>query len=183
MTENTIAMFETIEGKNKVNENLPFLKRKTINCIIKDPIKNKYLVLKWLGHDWHTFIIGGIDENEDMIDAALRKIKEETGHMNLKFTGIIAQNYEAKYYASHKNENRHAVFTGLSFELTNEEKNPVSQKEKSLHEVLWLSPEEVEEKINIFSQFYLWQQYAYKKFKHNEGDVKFSAKYKILKEK
>jgi leucyl-tRNA synthetase len=119
--------------------------RKQILAIVYDPKKKAYLTLVWKKQPWTTFITGGIDANESSVDAARREIREETGYKNVKFLRSMGIS-EAHFYAAHKGVNRIAQGEHILFELVDYEQDEVSAEEKALHEVVWVSKEELEKK-------------------------------------
>ncbi|QQS15455.1 MAG: class I tRNA ligase family protein [Candidatus Moraniibacteriota bacterium] len=112
--------------------------RETISAIVYDPKKNKYLALKWKKNDWTTFVIGGVEQGEDVIDAAKREVREETGYTDLKYIRTLGGPVEAKYFVSHKDENRMAHIHAVLFELESEDRISVSEEEKEKHPTIWI---------------------------------------------
>ncbi len=117
--------------------------RRTILGIVYNPATGKYLALRWKKQSWTTFITGGVDEGEDLIEATKREILEETGYKNLKLVRVLGGPVQAEFFAAHKNENRIALGTSILFELQNEEREPVSEKEIEQHEAVWLDLETI----------------------------------------
>ncbi len=131
--------------------------RKAIQAIVIDPKTKKVLVLKWKKFPWTTFITGGVEEGEDKIEAAKREILEESGYKNVKYVKTLGGEVESHFFANHKDENRKAMFTGLVFELENEERTEPTEEEKTIHEVAWMSWEELAKDKNIkCSEYELW---------------------------
>ena len=138
------------EGKKTVE-------RKAIQAIIIDPKNKKVLCLKWKKFPWTTFITGGIEGDEDIIEAAKREILEETGYKNVVFKKQLGGQVESHFYASHKGENRKALFTGLVFELVDDERQEMSEEEKQIHELVWMTWDELAKDKNIkCSEYEIW---------------------------
>ncbi len=123
--------------------------RKSIVAIVRNPGTKKMLSISWgekLGGN--LFVGGGVEADEDIIDAARREIKEETGYKNLK---LISQTetIEHHYFAASKNVNRKIEATGLLFELGDEEQDEISleENEKDKFKVEWVSLDEAKTKV------------------------------------
>ncbi len=155
MTAENIPYFE--DEKSKINPDFPIVERDNINAVIFNPKTNEILCLDWEKFGWHTFIIGGIDNGEDPIGAALREIKEETGYVHVKFISEITK-VKAGYFAAHKNENRVTNATGLLFELVDDEKVETDEAETQNHVIKWIPKSEVAGFINLESQKYVWEK-------------------------
>ncbi|MDO8530415.1 MAG: class I tRNA ligase family protein [bacterium] len=133
------------------------VERKAVQAIIIDPKTKKVLCLKWKKFPWTTFVTGGIEDGEDLVKAAEREVLEETGYRNVKYVKTLGGPVESHFFANHKDENRKALFNALVFELENEEKQEVSEKEKEIHEVVWMSWEELEKDRNVkCAEYDIW---------------------------
>ncbi len=145
-----------IDQNNKPQEGKKDIKRATIHALIKHPSENKYLCLKWKQFNWNTFIVGGVEEGEDMIEAAKREIYEETGYKNITFIKKLAQPVESHYFAAHKDENRTAIATPLLFQLENEDKDQISDEETAKHEPYWSTIDEIKKGPFTCSELDIW---------------------------
>ena len=134
-----------VDYTNPPRDGASTIKRKTVQCIVKHWNENKYLCLKWKKYDWQTFIIGGVEEGEDMAGAGMREIREETGYMDIRFVKQLGPPVYAKYFAAHKSENRLSEVYGLCFELKSDKKLPVSTKETETHDAVWIEREKVKD--------------------------------------
>jgi hypothetical protein len=98
-----------------MRDGFPIVKRKSVSCILRNPKNNKYAYLKWNNEaKWATFIGGGIDGDEDIIEASKREIVEESGYKNVKFIKNLGDCYSSGF-AIHKNENRFSFITCFIF--------------------------------------------------------------------
>jgi leucyl-tRNA synthetase len=131
------------EGDGSVKENMPFIRRNAICAIVRNPKTNKYLCTSWKNYHMHGLITGGIDDGEDPIKAALREIYEETGYKNIKLVRDPKFALHSQFYHRVKKENRWARFQYFFFDLIDEEKDSISEKESALHEILWKTKDEI----------------------------------------
>ena len=129
------------------------VERKAIHAVIR---KNNgdILLLYWKGEEWKgkppvTFVIGGVENGENLINAAIREIKEETGFLNLKFIEQLPISTQSRFFAAHKDVNRIANVTCLVFDLINEDRMEVDEKEKKLHDWRFVSVNKVAQYLNI----------------------------------
>ncbi len=112
--------------------------RNTILGVIRNPKDDTYLTLRWKKHDWHTFVTGGVEDGEDIIEAAKREITEETGYKNLKFIARMPVTINALFYAAHKDVNRDISADVLQFELEDEELVELKRDEIEDFEIEWV---------------------------------------------
>ncbi|MBU0540076.1 class I tRNA ligase family protein, partial [Patescibacteria group bacterium] len=130
-----------VDEINSPRENKRNVPRRSVVCVVKHWSKDEILCLKWKKYDWQTFVIGGVEAGEDMVAAAIREIREETGYQHPKFVRILGSEYIAKYFAAHKDENRIAQITGLYFELKDGVREDVSATETAQHDAVWVTRE------------------------------------------
>ena len=145
-----------IDRKNPPVEGKKTVERRNIHAIVKDPKTGKYLALKWKKFDWVTFPMGGMEEGEDAVSAALREVREETGFVNLKFIRVLDGQVRAEYFASHKDENRIAYTTAVVFELVDHTRVEVDKKEKEVHDVIWLDGSELNYETMTHAEVGFW---------------------------
>ena len=124
-------------------EGKPFIYRKAVECYVRNPLDDTFLLLDWKNAKWKTPITGGIEEGEDVIEAARREIYEETGYKNLKFIQELGAPIHAEFFHPGKNENRRADFYGLYFELENTDHDEVTEDEKKKHSMAWVPSNKV----------------------------------------
>jgi len=145
-----------VDETNPHRENKKTVERETIHAIVKDVKKNKILCLDWRDHPWITFVVGGVDEGEDHVDAARREVYEETGYKNLKLVKVLGGPVRAEYFAAHKDENRVAHATCVYFELEDDEQDPISEKEEAESKVIWKDVSDVTPEVMKCSEIHHW---------------------------
>ncbi len=138
------------DGGNAFREHDPVELRNAVCVVVKDSQTNSYLALEWKKDQMHGLVTGGIDDGEDLIEAARREVTEETGYKNLKVVREQDFSIHCKFWHRVKEVNRHARFTYVFFELENNERDTVSESEQALHEAKWVSEDELESFFTVF---------------------------------
>lgn len=134
--------YEQTTEPGKIRENELFDHREAIIAIVKHWSEDKYIALKWKQVAWGTFITGGIEKGQTPEDAARMELKEEIGYVNARFIkdfGVV----HGKFYHVPKKTNRNAHAHVVYLELENDERIETADAEKNIHEVLWLSIDEL----------------------------------------
>jgi len=132
--------------------------RRAVVAVIKHWSEDKYLGVEWKKTGWRGFVIGGIENNEDAINAGIREISEETGYKNVEFARSLGGIVHARFYQKVKNHNRLAHFEPVLFKLKNGEINETTEEEKILHNFKWLSPSELDTFITHSDMHIIWKR-------------------------
>jgi leucyl-tRNA synthetase len=150
-----IPLIRKEDGEDAVKKDMPLVERNAVVCVVKHWSEEKYLCLKWKKVDWKGFVIGGIEAGETPEDASKREISEETGYLHARFIKTLGK-VESQFYQSTKKVNRHAHFTVVCLELSDNERAEVAEREKELHESQWVSRDDVRDFINRDDMRYIW---------------------------
>ncbi len=131
--------------------------RHAVQVILINPKNDKILCLKWKKFSWTTFITGGIEEGEDTISAARRETIEETGYIDIEYVKTLGGPVESHFYANHKGVNRKAHFTAMIFKLKSEKQKKISEEEAAIHELAWMTWDELHQDKNVkCSEYDIW---------------------------
>lgn len=149
-------VIEPITGKPQKKPEL----RRSIVAVVRNPKNGKLLSINWGKLGGNLFIGGGVEEDEDIVEAARREITEETGYKNVELVKI-SENIHHHYFAHSKNKARQIVATGLLFDLVDEEKEApkLEDNEKDKFKVEWLSKEQVEKRITDELHSHLFEKF------------------------
>ncbi len=151
-----VVMPTVTDQTNPPREDKQIKIRNVVHAIVYDPRNKKYLTLRGKPFNWNTVVIGGIEEGETALEAALRELKEETGYIDVKYIKTLGGPIQAHFFAKHKDENRIANTTGIYFELASDERVPVSEEEQAKNDVLWTDEKDFTTKEMVNSELPFW---------------------------
>jgi leucyl-tRNA synthetase len=120
-----------------------FEERQAALAIVKHQDKYLVLELKAWKTPVHSFPMGGIDQGETPSEAAVRELIEETGYDHVARAIPIGSPYIAEFYHEFKQLNRRAFVSPVLVELSDLHQRDVSDQERKLHALHWLSADEV----------------------------------------
>ncbi len=154
-----------ISEDNPPKEGLEEIKRETVVVFLKDNSTGKYALLNWHGtlEGVTTTVMGGIEEEQTPEEAAYTEIREETAIPNAKLVKKLDVRLDGKYCASHKNQNRLAVYQAFMFEVENlDNQGEIDEKEKKVHTLVWVDKENVESALTTYDHKFFWNQFQKK---------------------
>jgi len=155
MNRSHIPYFE--DEDSKLHTKLPIVERTTINAILWNSRTSEFLCLDWKKFGWKTFVIGGVEDKEGILEAAVREIEEETGYLDIELVADLGK-LKSGYFAAHKGENRIANTTGFLFRLKSNNQKAVENATELPHVFRWVARNDVESFLTLSSQKYLWNQ-------------------------
>jgi len=158
-------------GNDSVRDDQPFVERNAVMCIVKHWEKDEYLCQQWKQYpDVRNLISGGIEENEDPVEAGKREILEETGYVNPRFVRKLGGHTFVEFYHQLKMTNVRARFQYLYYELENGEREPISPEEDALHEIFWKKDSELLDFLSLSEKHDIWKAY-----KNQDSHVLFTG--------
>ncbi|MEA2715274.1 MAG: leucyl-tRNA synthetase [Candidatus Parcubacteria bacterium] len=152
------SLAHVIDKKNPPRKGKKLIGRRTVHALVRDPKNGKFLGLKWKTHPWVTYIVGGVENGEDIVQAALREVEEETGYTDIKFVKVLGAPVLSDYYAAHKDVNRRAMTSGVLFELVSDKRKDISATEAEAHDVIWMEPAEINPENMTCAELPIWQK-------------------------
>ncbi|HFC76854.1 MAG TPA: NUDIX domain-containing protein [Candidatus Moranbacteria bacterium] len=141
------------EGDNAIREDKPMTERKIVDVIIKHWKEDKFFCLDWSKkskNNWHSFVVGGVEEGETLEEAALREAREETGYKNMRVVKQIGGEIHSYFYAAHKGVNRAPVKRNCIYlELIDGEWEEPAEEHTKNHDGAWIKKDKVAQVINL----------------------------------
>jgi leucyl-tRNA synthetase len=153
--------------------------RQSIVAIVRDPKTNKFLSINWGDKNGgNLFVGGGLEENEDIVETAIREIAEETGYVNIQLVSQTGKMHH-NYFAHSKNVARRIEANALLFDLIDDEKveTALEENEKNKFTVEWLSETEALSKVNDELHATSFELLVGGKIYHGEGVMVSSGQF------
>ncbi len=166
---------DVIDSKNPPRSNKETIMRRTVHALVRDPKTKKFLLLQWKEFPWRNFVVGGVEEGEDIVESARREVREETGYTNLKLIKILGAPVQGQYFAAHKDENRIAYTTAIYFELSDTAPEPISQEEKDKYDIEWVSLEHMNEENMRCAELPIWKKRLAGDYPYTEAGVIYNS--------
>ena len=141
-------------GDSEVRADKPMTDREVVNVVIKHPTEEKYLCVHNKKFDWTNFVMGGIEDGETIIDAAVRELKEETGYIDVTIEKEMEFIYFDNFYAAHKDVNRHITCHTVVGKLNSLEQSDISDDEKDIADVVWIDSKKLIDSLSTEAHKY-----------------------------
>ena len=151
-------LIRKMNGDDAVRTDMPFTERHAAVCVIKHWSEDQYLGVRWKRTDWQAFVVGGIEKGEDVKTAAIREAQEETGYQNLELVEELGGTVHAQFYQLLKKENRFAHFHPVVLKLKDSTQIERTEEEKALHDLVWLTPKEMDSFITHVDMRIVWER-------------------------
>lgn len=120
-------------------------------AVIFDPIHRKYAVGSHASAKAYSLFSGGVERDEDITDAIVREVKEESGLYDFLRVEKIGEAL-THYYNSRKNVNRVAYATCLLIILKSTDLVETKQEEHEKFLLVWKTKEEILENWKAMNQ-------------------------------
>lgn len=156
-------------GPDTYRTNLPAEKRDAVIAIVKHWSEDKYLCLQYKLRDLKYFVCGGIEKGEGAVAAGMREIREETGYTNVKFVRQLGSVIHSHFFQPEKGHNTNARFQPLLFRLEDGSREEVSERERTLHEGVWIDAGKVADFLNSADVRIAWDRMHGKSYYAGEG--------------
>lgn len=143
------------DDTNPPREGKENTKRDTV--IVVASFEEEYLGVKYKKFDWQTFPMGGIEEKEELFEAAKRELEEETGYYDIKMIREVPFVFQDSFYAAHKDVNRFTTNRVVEVVLNSKAKHEMTEEEKEIQEPIWVSKDNILSWLTIESHKMLAQ--------------------------
>lgn len=175
--KHALPIKEVVEARTYDKDNPPrddkeFTTRHAVVCLVKRA-DGTYLTLKYRKLDWHAFVIGGVENNEDIVDTAKRELKEETGYVDVTYEGRMPFALNSIFYAEHKDVNRDIRADVLLFKLNSDKQVKTAREAHEDFDEAWVPLSELHKLHPVGGLEYMikWLQ---------EGDYVYTGEGRVI---
>ncbi len=153
-----VVLPAVVDSKNPPRSGEQTVERRTVHALVRDPKTDRFLLLQWKKFPWRNFVVGGVEADEDVIEAARREVAEETGYTDLTYIKTLEGPVQGQYFAAHKGENRLAYTTAVYFELKSNVQAEISSEEKEKHEAQWVALSDMTADNMVCAELDIWKE-------------------------
>jgi leucyl-tRNA synthetase len=133
----------------------PTVERETVRVFVRNKVDGNWLGVRLLEYDkLQTIIVGGIEKNENLFEAACRELKEEAGISGCTLVEVLDIPVLNMFYAKHKHENRVAQARAVVLEID----SPIINAEKR-HAFVWIKQQDFANFLELDVDQYFWKRF------------------------
>lgn len=164
-----LPIIPVLAPRFKDQENMPRegkenTERDTVILIVR--YHDDFLGVKYHKFEWQTFVMGGMEEGEDIFTSAKRELEEETGYYDIASIRELPFVIQDEFYAAHKDVNRLTINHIVEIVLKSKDQHEISVEEQETQEAIWISKDHIKNWLSISSHQYIFDYY-------NMGDHAF----------
>lgn len=137
------------DKENPIQEGKENTQRDTVIMIVR--YQDEFLGVTYQQFGWQTFVMGGIESNEDIFTAAKRELEEETGYYDIESIREIPFVTQDVFYAAHKGVNRLTTNKIVEVVLKSKTSHRISEEEQEIQVPVWVSKDKLQEWLTIES--------------------------------
>jgi 8-oxo-dGTP pyrophosphatase MutT (NUDIX family) len=149
-------------GTDAYQEGLEVIERDPVAVVIKHPNEELYLIADWKKSNWKGLLTGGVEDGDSVSDTVKKEIHEETGYKNISTVTEMDCVSHGLFFHPVKNVNRLAHYHLVFAQLTDLEKDEISDEEKAIAEFVWIPKDEVLDLLTRNDMKKLWGYYLEK---------------------
>lgn len=153
-----VAPFIELTGASTPRAGKKTVTRNVATAIIRHATDDRYLLLVDKNGEC-GFVGGGIESGEDAQAAALREITEETGYTHAEIESVVIPQLWGHGYKAKKDINCFDPDTVFLAKVMDDERVALSAEDQGAHEVIWVSKDEVAQKITKDHHRFMWDWY------------------------
>lgn len=145
-------------GPDAIRDGMPFVPRRAVIAIIQHPTEEKYLAVTFRPTNTHGFISGGLEGNENPIEAAIREIREESGFTAVSHVRSLGGPIQSRFYSVKYSRNSATEYVPHLFKLESLERVEIAPEEAAEHHMEWMTEEQIESFINRMDYRAAWNR-------------------------
>ena len=151
-----VAPYFLGQGKEALRDDKDTGFRRSVVVIVYDKPTNKYLCVDCVYRVCKSFVMGGIEGDEDITATALREVAEETGYCDLTVDRCSVYELHNHFYADYKNINRYAHLYVVFAHTNSLATIPMSELELGKQRPVWLSRDEIKDFLTVPNNIFIY---------------------------
>jgi 8-oxo-dGTP pyrophosphatase MutT (NUDIX family) len=152
-----VAPYFLGKGKEALREDKDTGFRRSVVVVVYDEPTDKYLCVDCVYRVCRSFVMGGIEGDEDIPTTALREVAEETGYCDLTVDRCSVYELHNHFYADYKNINRYAYLYVVFAHTNSMATIPMTELELGKQRPVWLSREEIKDFLTVPNNQFIYE--------------------------
>ena len=140
-------------GDSAIRPDKPMTDRNVVIVLVKHSTEKKCLCVKNRKFGWVNFVMGGIEGDETVLEAAEREVVDD-----FEYIKELPEVFYDNFYAAHKDVNRHITCHIVYGKLKSLNQIERSEEEIEIADVLWVKNSELAQKLSVDAHKYALEQ-------------------------